>query len=157
VWTPDGSGVLFLSNRGGSIDGWVISVANGVASADITRVAKGLERVTPLGLTSSGTLYYAYERESPEVFTVSVGERGGAPSQPIAVPRGWGTTHRGPAWSPDGRTLAYFATSGMGELTGEAVVTLLDVARDEHGISCRRCHSSLAAIHRGGPPTAANC
>lgn len=128
VWTPDGGGVFFLSDRAGSIDGWVVKVADSVAQGDPTRVAKNLERVSPLGFSDAGALYYTFETKSEEVYSVSADEPAGPSDERVAVPRGWATAHRGPAWSPDGQTLAYFSTRGMRQPERESVITMLDVS-----------------------------
>jgi serine/threonine-protein kinase len=127
VWTPDGSGVFFIGDRGGTIDGWVVKVTDGVAHGAPTLVARNLDRVTPFGLTSAGALFYMFEINSAAIFTQSIDEDAPTRPKPVAAPRGWGTTQQGPWWSPDGGTLAYFSIRGMGEAPRESVITLMNI------------------------------
>lgn len=125
VWMPDGKRLFFVSDRAGPIEGWVVDVSQGAATRTITRVATDLERVSPLGITDRGTLFYTFEAESEDVRVVATVD--GAGPCPT-LPRGWGTARRGPAWSPDGATLAYFAARGMSPAAREAVITFLNVS-----------------------------
>lgn len=126
AYSRDGRRLFFVSDRAGPIEGWVVDVSQGTAKGTITRVATDLERVSPLGITDRGPLFYTFETQSEDVRVVATAD--GAGPCPT-LPRGWGTARRGPAWSPDGATLAYFAARGMSAAAREAVITFLDLTR----------------------------
>ena len=71
VWLPDGSGVLFASDRAGSLGLWKIAVAGGqpVGAPVLVRPRIGKYRV--LGFDGSGDLYY-WVSDPIEVYTADV-------------------------------------------------------------------------------------
>jgi Periplasmic component of the Tol biopolymer transport system len=58
VWTPDGQGVIFLSNRAGSVGAWMADVSAERVAGEARLVKPDMGRLTPLGFTTDGTLYY---------------------------------------------------------------------------------------------------
>ncbi len=56
TWTPDGTHLLFVSDRSASMDLWSIPVAAGKSNRPATRIQPNIGRITPLGLTRSGSL-----------------------------------------------------------------------------------------------------
>jgi Tol biopolymer transport system component len=104
-WAPDGTHILFSSERSGSADAWLIAVAGGKALGEPVFVKKGWGFL-PMGFTRSGAFFYAVNNNVGEAKIVEVDPVSGnvvSPPQP-ASQRGntWF-----PAWSADGRFLAY--------------------------------------------------
>jgi Tol biopolymer transport system component len=128
-WTPEGAQVFFTSDRSGSMDGWVLPVADGVAQGEPTLVARSLNRVSPLGLTGDGRYYYRSQTNAQDVFIVPIDLSGSSP--PGAARRVSPTTvggHIGPGWSPDGRFLSYITASGDTALDRDSnTLTIQDV------------------------------
>jgi dipeptidyl aminopeptidase/acylaminoacyl peptidase len=106
VWTPDGAHVLFLSSRGGSIDLWAVSVRDGRPTGRPVVVRSGLGLVIPIGMTTEGDYYYKKGVVSQRIAISSVDQLGADPATPL---RGDANSFLGssPAWSPDGRSLAF--------------------------------------------------
>jgi Tol biopolymer transport system component len=106
-WLPDGSGILFYSDRSGTPAVWRIGVRNGRASGAPALVRAGLRGLIPMGFTTRG---YAYgvAAESERVHTVAIDSASGTarePSRPVVDPV-WRKSYAAD-WSPDGSRLAY--------------------------------------------------
>jgi Tol biopolymer transport system component len=105
-WSPDGH-ILFFSDRRGRPGVWRIPVEEGRAAGEPELVAPDLRPAGPLGFDREGRFYYRYETAVRSVQAVTIDPEGGrilTPPAPAAAP---GPGGREPAWSPDGRHLAY--------------------------------------------------
>ena len=58
VWTPDGSRILFISDRTGTFDLWAIRMLDGKAVGEPSLVKRDLGRIQNMGMTHSGTYFY---------------------------------------------------------------------------------------------------
>jgi Tol biopolymer transport system component len=112
LWSPDGSRVLFQSNRTGQQSLWSVPFEAGRAGvAQLVRA--GLD-ATSMWITKDGTLYYLPPRReaAPGIYRVELDADGKASKPPaLAVDRFTGAN--APALSPDGQYLA-FASSLAG-------------------------------------------
>ena len=104
-WVPDGTHILFSSERSGSADAWLVAVADGKAKGEPVFVKKNWG-FKPMGFTRSGAFYYAVNNNVGDVKIAEIDPTSGmvvSRPQP-ASPRGntWA-----PDWSHDGRYLAY--------------------------------------------------
>jgi Tol biopolymer transport system component len=110
LWTPDGQGVLFVSNRTGTPGLWSVPVLEGQAGGNPVLVKPDLGPALPLGMTTSGVLYYAERQGRDDIYTAvldpTTGKVRGAPTRLIEKFIG---RNSAPAWSPDGRLLAYYS------------------------------------------------
>lgn len=114
-WTPDGRGLLFSSDRLGTLDLWLLPIADGRAAGSPVLVKKDLGRVTPIGVTPSGAFYYAVSAGASQVYLSALDPATGrltTPPQPAAG-RPIGSSSW-PDWSPDGQHLAYVSQSDTG-------------------------------------------
>jgi Tol biopolymer transport system component len=104
-WVPDGTHILFSSERSGSADAWLIAVADGKVKGEPVFVKKDWG-FKPMGFTRSGAFYYAVNNNVGDIRIAEIDPASGmAVSRPRpASPRGntWA-----PDWSRDGRYLAY--------------------------------------------------
>jgi Tol biopolymer transport system component len=109
-WTPDGTHLLFSSDRAGSTDLWLVAVAGGKAGElELVKKNSG-EKPTDnaLGFTRAGSFYYSVSNIIRDVHLAELDPASGrlvAPPQPVS--RRWVGITRNPDWSPDGRFLAY--------------------------------------------------
>ena len=104
-WAPDGKHILFSSERSGSADAWLIAVAGGKALGEPVFVKKDWGFL-PMGFTRSGAFFYAVNNNVGDVKIVEVDPVSGNVVSPPKSASQRGNTWS-PAWSPDGRFLAY--------------------------------------------------
>ena len=107
-WTPDGSKLVFASDRTGTTDAWVIPVAAGRARGAPELVKKDIGQISPMGFTRKGVYYYTVRPASSDVLIAEVDPAAGqALSAPAPVVQRYVGTNTAPTWSPDGKYLAY--------------------------------------------------
>jgi Tol biopolymer transport system component len=111
-WTPDGKGILFVSDRTGSFDAWLLRVADGRPLGDPVLVRKGIGTVAPLGFDRNGSFFYGVQAQGFDVYVASVDiEAGKVLAPPVPVAKRYVGSNDSPGWSPDGKTLAYVLRS----------------------------------------------
>jgi Tol biopolymer transport system component len=107
-WSPDGGSVLFSSNRGGSAGLWMVPVTDGQSVRTATLLKSNIGSSWSLGVTSSGALFTwkqtiaRYLQLAPVDVDLGTASTGPASGYQIFLGRGGN-----PAWSPDGKYLAY--------------------------------------------------
>ena len=116
-WTPDNNYIFFASNRkrgypsaraiSDTWDAYLLSVTNGVSQDAPELVKRDLpDKIRPKGFTQDGTFYYGVEFSTMEAVVAKVDmQTGELLSKPQTI--GHTGTDVTPAWSPDGRFLAY--------------------------------------------------
>ena len=111
-WTPDGSGIVFVSNRSGSRDLYSLGIENGLPQGEPQLLRRELGDANYLSLARDGRLFQIVRKGSPDSYILPVDEQTGTltgtpslvdPSYPGAL---------FPAWSPDGKLLYYSMTKG---------------------------------------------
>jgi Tol biopolymer transport system component len=116
VWTPDGKKVVFVSDRTGAWGFWSIDVADGrpqgppqLVKADIGQ----FDRI--IGFATNGSLHYALKTGMQDVY---IAELDPAALRIEGPPKRLASRYVGanmwPAWSPDGKYLAYTRQRGAG-------------------------------------------
>lgn len=108
AWTPDGTGLLFASDRSGRLGIWMQPMTAGGAVGAPVLVRPDVPLFRPLGLTRRGSLFYSVRTGFSDVYVASLDAATGAvlaPPAPLS-PRfvGW---NRSPDWSVDGGSVAY--------------------------------------------------
>jgi Tol biopolymer transport system component len=110
-WAPDGKSVLFLSDRAVLWGIWSVPVANGKPAGAPLAVKSDTGPIEPLGFTRSGSFYYALESGGTDAYTVGYDA---ATAQLLAAPARIGARSAGetryPLFSPDGRSISYYAS-----------------------------------------------
>ena len=115
AWTPDGRNLLFSRARQGVQDLYEVSVANGQVGGDSRPITAATDMGASLGMTRSGSLFYAKNRRTTDAVLASydamTGQMGApqvvGPVTAIGLFGGGGN----PKISPDGRTLCLVAQS----------------------------------------------
>ncbi len=106
-WMPDGSGILFYSNRELTHAIWKLAVTGMRPVGNPRLVRADVWNLIPMGF-SGGRYFYQVVRASAQVRTATLDVEGGRvinPPSPIREPsEGWSRT---PFWSPDGRYLGF--------------------------------------------------
>jgi len=112
-WLPDGSGILFVSDRGERVDLRRLGIADGRPIGEPQLVRRGVGAVAPLGLSRSGDLYYAAYAEVRRVYVAALDpDSGEVIGEPEAVSKATEAVYSAPSWSPDGSHLVYVSIRG---------------------------------------------
>lgn len=114
-WSPDGNWVLFASDRSGTLDAWIVRVADGRPQDAPVLVERdiGTGPIAGLGLTRNGSYYYGTVTWTTALYVAALDPETGQLSSPqkLASDLDFNTS---PDWSPDGRYLAYVSYRGAG-------------------------------------------
>jgi len=110
-FTPDGSGIVFDSNRRGIRDLWFQPLTDGRPAGDPRIVVAD---VNPFGMiqgfADNGSLYYFFASSDMELYTGRLGRPD--PIRPAMLTRRNGEMNSGPSFSPDGAYLAHLRDRG---------------------------------------------
>jgi Tol biopolymer transport system component len=110
-WTPDGSHILFASDRSGTMSAWMIRVADGKPQGSPELVKQDIGQALPIGFTRSGAFYYGLEIGATDVYTAEFNPATGRViTQPQSATQRFVGSNSSPAWSPDGQYLAYLSS-----------------------------------------------
>ncbi len=111
-WSPDGKWVLFVSDRTGTLDLWMIPVDDGKPSGEPRLVKSGTGRIWPLGFDSGGRYYYGTGSRGGDIYTLTLDPLTGrvlsAPSRAIKRFQG---SNEWPSYSKEGAFLAYVSAA----------------------------------------------
>jgi len=108
-WTPEGR-LVFLSDRSGTRALWTLRVRDGKADGEPEAVRRDIGSSTPEGIDRNGAYYYRLQTESREVYRATLDPSSGTVvSGPSPVSLRYVGLSFWPAYSRDGRFLAYFS------------------------------------------------
>jgi serine/threonine protein kinase/Tol biopolymer transport system component len=103
-WTPDGQGLVFLSDRNRNASLWQAPVENGRLQGTPRLLKDDVGRVWLRGFTAAGAMHYQLYAGYAEVYLASID--GPTPrAEPLSPRRAVSNFY--PVWSPDGRFVAY--------------------------------------------------
>jgi Tol biopolymer transport system component len=107
LWTPDGKKILFVSDRGGTLGFWLVSVLDGQAQGSPQIIKPDVGRVRPFDIAENGGFYYGLLAGTGDVYEVDIDLKSGkllsAPAPAMKHYVGFNGT---PDYSPDGQFLA---------------------------------------------------
>ncbi len=110
VWAPDGKAIVFVSDRSGTYDAWLMHVVDGKPVGEPQLVKRDTGPMKPMGFTRGGCLYYSLGYSSNDVYVASIDPTTGhllsPPTKAISQFEGFNGT---PVWSPDGKSLLYIS------------------------------------------------
>ena len=113
-WVPDGSGLLFLSDRGSSIGLWTVPVADGRQAGQPRLIKDGFGAASnsSTSITRDGRLFYAVRGSTSDVYLATLDPVSGTLTDtPVNAAAAYVGANIGPAWSPDGKILAFLSGS----------------------------------------------
>jgi len=106
-WTPDGSGIVFVSNRSGTYDLYLLGIENSQPRGEIQLLQKDFGANAGILLTRDGRLFRPDALYTFDSFIVPVDELTGKPTGPRSrVDQNYPNVFY-PEWSPDGKLLYY--------------------------------------------------
>ena len=112
-FAPDGSGVVFFSNRGGARNLWFLPVTDGRPAGDPRIVWADIGPYgRALAFTENGSVYYSFASTDWEIYTADLDLSEGHVGEPTLLERRNGEMNNAPAFSPDGRFLAHLRDRG---------------------------------------------
>jgi Tol biopolymer transport system component len=128
-WVPDGKRILFLSDRSGTRDAWLIQVVEGKPQGTPVLVSAGLERLEPIGFARNGTYFFGVENAINDLYVATVDLAvGKIVSPPAPLIQRFVSPYSHPAWSPDGCYLAYH--KGVGDSNRTISIRTLETGKD---------------------------
>ncbi len=110
LWSPDGSRLVFMSNRTGSNALWTVPIAEGRTSGPPALAKADVGPVRPLGVARNGTLFY-FLRTGGHPRNLFAADLDGMrlASPPLPLTERLINANTGPSWSRDGEWLAYYS------------------------------------------------
>jgi Tol biopolymer transport system component len=110
-WSPDGGSLVFASDRTGTYGVWLVRMVEDKVQGPPELVKSDTGPVEPLGFSRAGSIYYWLAPSVQNVYVASLDFATGALLQsPALVTQGFTGSNKRPAWSPDGKYLAYLST-----------------------------------------------
>jgi hypothetical protein len=136
-WSPDGTRILFVSDRGGVTSLWSQQIKNDAPAGNPQIVRSDIGRNEVLGVSPGGSIYmvtYNGRDTSFDVKSWSVDFRTGRLlSGPADIAQEYSTgSNRFPRWSPDGASLAYLVVPPVAK--PDATVRIVIRASDTNRI-----------------------
>jgi Tol biopolymer transport system component len=114
-WIPGSNDLLFLSDRTGTQDAWIVEFAGGQTLGEPRLVRKDLGQVTPLGLSREGSFFYRLGSQMTDIAIASIDLENKALIEPPKIlPLPVVGANYQPQWSPDGKYLAYLSNPRSG-------------------------------------------
>ena len=125
-WAPEGRRILFVSDRAGQKDAWLIGFRNGKPEGRPMLAKSNIGDVWPMGMTSSGALYFGADHAAKDIFTADFDPKTGMVAGPL---KNISTRNVGanlfPGWSPSGDRIAFASERNRpGQARAISVVSL---------------------------------
>jgi len=112
-WSPDGNWILFLSDRTGTWDAWIIQMKEGKPQKSPQLVKRAIGPISSLGFSQDGAFYYCIAGGMYNVFSAKIDpETGHILEMPKKNPLPYLGYNTYPDWSPDGKQLLYLSSRG---------------------------------------------
>ncbi len=150
IWTPDGKSIFFVSDRSGTYDAWLMQMADGKPVGEPQLIKRDTGQIQPMGFTRAGSLYYGLHTGTTDVYTAGIdpatGELLVPPAKAIRRFEGFNYS---PAWSPDGKSLAYVSLRpppGSARRRGVLVIRSVETGEE------RELHPEASLDNTGAPP-----
>ncbi len=113
-WAPDGKSILFSSDRRGTLDAYVLRVEDGRAKGQPELIKTDIGFTMPQGISRDGSFFYTLEKGARNVYVVQFDpDQGRILDQPAAPIHHLGRSSDSPAYSPDGKYLAFISERGF--------------------------------------------
>jgi Tol biopolymer transport system component len=122
AWSPDGKEIVYASDGAGTMDAWAVRTADGRAVSQPRLVKRDLKQFLPMGVTSAGGLYYGLRVGTTDVAVLT------SDGRTSVLPTRTPGRNLAPAWSRDGKRIAYLSRRGAENFAVESrVIVVHDV------------------------------
>lgn len=114
-WAPNGSRLLFTSDRSGSTDLWARGVSQGAVEGAPELLKRDMGHFDNMGVTPGGSLYYGvtWFRQNQDILTGEFDfDKGVFTSGPAPAVSTFVGSNHSPDWSNDGKHLAWLSRRG---------------------------------------------
>jgi Tol biopolymer transport system component len=134
-WSPDGRHLLFTSDRTGSPGLWALAFVDGKPQGAPEQIKADVTGDS-MGLTSSGALYLHVHHSNFMITRSDIQaaefdfERGQFLSTPVVAVEAFVGANNFPAWSPDGKSLAFLSQRGALFSGGLGGIVIAILSRD---------------------------
>lgn len=112
-WSPDGKNIIFFSNRSGLVGVWIQKIKNGKAIGE-PKLAKNLNRISPMGITDNGNLFMTFPEGGYNIYSMEIDPETGKvispPKRAVESNVGWNGAS---SFSKDGNYMAYISQRGL--------------------------------------------
>lgn len=126
-WDKEGKRFLFLSDRTGNMDIWALEMEESRPQGEPYLLKKNIGRISPLGFTDMGDLYYAIYTSMNDVYTASLNlEKNSLSAPPKRTEELFMGANGSADFSQDGKYLAYISkrTYGPGRFEPQVICIL---------------------------------
>lgn len=107
-FTPDGRAVVFVSNRSGTNDLWVVPVTAGQRTGPPELLRQNIGDINNLGFTRDGSFFYVTKDLRNDVLVARLDSESWHVDEPRVLNEASVGANVGASWSPDGRRVAFF-------------------------------------------------
>ena len=104
-WAPDREEVIFISDRTGTMDLWMIPVENGRRKGSSQMIKSDIGKIFPLGFTQNGAYFFSMDRSWFNSCVAGIDLTTGRIQASLKQP--FLGSNRCPQWSPDGTQMVY--------------------------------------------------
>ena len=120
-WTPDGKAVVFTSDRSGTVDLWLIGIADGKPQGSPKLLRANIGEIG-LGFVRDGSYYYGTRTQEDDVYMATIDrETLKVIEQPRRVSERFAGHNLNPEWSPDGKSIVFLRRGAAAQRAGAGV------------------------------------
>jgi Tol biopolymer transport system component len=112
AWTPDGSAVVFISDRSGAKDLWSVRIGSNVTPSQPELLRANLGDALGVGFSGDGSYFYGVQNTRRDVYVADIDPATLDISLPVKLTEQFVGSNAGGALSPDGRSVAFFRVKG---------------------------------------------
>jgi serine/threonine protein kinase/Tol biopolymer transport system component len=114
MWTATGSRMVFLSDRDRTVSLWSVGIAPGGRAPELLK--RDVGDIAPAVMTPGGSLYYTVQSKPLQNIFHAPLQGLTASAEPQVAGERFIDASTGPAWSPDGSTLAFYSLTNEPKL-----------------------------------------
>jgi len=112
--SADGNWILFISDRTGTWDAWIMPISNGKPQGDPQLMRREIGLIHPMGISRTGSFYYSTPGFRNDIFYASIDPISGGIIEPAKkYPLSYEGHNSYPGLSPDGKHFVYVSDRGQ--------------------------------------------